>query len=215
MPGLLRSILDALVPPHEDVAIARSITEDELRRLVESRRIKEWVHVILPYQSRRVRALVRAIKFYDETAALKVLAPIAAEELMGVLEDEALSGTRKTLIVPIPSSPARLRARGYSQAARIAAAIHTAFPAGSVAFAPNILKREDRETQVRAKKSRAENIKGAFYVSKEKGSPTSFLNGVRVVLIDDVVESGSTLADARRALRAAGAHSVIGFAIAH
>jgi predicted amidophosphoribosyltransferase len=206
---LFRAILDALLPPHEDVRIASAVTAPGLAALASPRTVR-GVFAIFPYQDRRVRAMVRAIKYYGEAGVLEPLGAIAAEHLVGLLEDENLE-KRKTIIAPVPSSPARLRARGYNQAERIARAIHKHLPAGfPVEYIPNLLAREDRETQVHAHKSRSENIKGAFYaVGPER------VKDARVILIDDVVKTGATIRDATRALKAAGAKSVIAFAISH
>lgn len=211
--GLLSSILDALLPPREEVKIAATMTAPELAALVEpvTLRNARWIHAILPYRSPRVRAMVRAIKFYGATSVLAPLGAVAAEHMDALIDDRALSGARPLVMAPIPSSPARLRTRGYNQADRIARAIHARMVhQDMVAYLPTLLAREDRPTQIRATVSRAENIKGAFSVSDP-----ARIRGADIILIDDVAETGSTLKDARRALLTAGAHDVMGFAIAH
>lgn len=208
-----RAILDALLPPHDDVRIAAELGLSALAALATPRTVR-GVFAIFPYQDRHVRAMVRAVKYYGETGVLEPLGAIAAEHLVGLLEDEDLE-KRKTVVAPVPSSPARLRARGYNQAERIARAIHAHLPEGfPIEYVPNLLSREERKTQVHTDKSRADNIKGAFYVP-QSGHRMSIVDGARVILIDDVVKTGATIKDATRALKAAGAKSVIAFAIAH
>jgi predicted amidophosphoribosyltransferase len=209
----LRSILDALLPPHDDARIAAAITATDLATLAAPRTVR-GTFAVFPYQDRRIRAMVRAIKYYGETGVLEPLGAVAAEHLVALLDDEGLE-KRKTLLCPIPSSPARLRKRGYNQAERIARAIHAHLPADStIEYVPNLLAREDRETQVHAHKSRADNIRGAFYVPSGTSIYDS-VRGSRIILIDDVIKTGATIRDATRALKAAGAKSVIAFAIAH
>jgi predicted amidophosphoribosyltransferase len=211
--NLLRSILDALLPPHDDARIAAAITAPGLAVLADPRTVRGTI-TVFPYQNRTIRAMVRAIKYYGETGVLEPLGATAAEHLVALLDDEDLE-KRKTLMCPIPSSPARLRARGYNQAERIARAIHSHLPTDfPIHYVPNLLAREDRETQVHAHKTRADNIRGAFSVAKS-GHRMSTLKGVRVILIDDVIKTGATIKDAARALKAAGAKSVIAFAVAH
>lgn len=208
-----RTILDTLLPPHDDARIAAAITSRELGTLAAPRTVR-GAFTVFHYHDRRIRAMVRAIKYYGETSVLEPLGAIAAEHLVALLEDEGLE-KRRTLMVPVPSSPARLRKRGYNQAERIARAIHAHLPTDyPVEYAPNLLAREDRETQVHAQRTRADNIRGAFYV------PTGTtiyggIHGSRIILTDDVVKTGATIRDAARALKAAGASSVIAFAIAH
>ncbi len=206
-------LLDAILPQHDDVRIAAGMTTMRLAILAEPRTVRGTV-AVFPYQNRTIRAMVRAIKYYGATVVLDPLGRVAAEHLAGMLEEVDLE-KRKTFMAPIPSSPARLRKRGYNQAERIARAIHAHLPAGTtIEYAPNLLAREDRETQVRAHlhahKSRADNIKGAFFVP----DPSRVI-GARVILIDDVIKTGATITDAARALKAAGAKEVIPFAIAH
>jgi len=58
---------------------------------------------------------------------------------------------------------------------------------------------------------RAANVRAAFAV---RASAVAQINGREVILVDDVVTTGATLAAATRALLAAGATSVTGVAIA-
>lgn len=211
--NLFRTILDAIIPPHDDARIASAITTSDLAALAIPRTARS-VFAIFPYQDRRVRAMVRAIKFYGETDVLEPLGTIAAEHLVGILEDEDLE-KRRTIMAPIPASPARQRKRGYNQAERIARAIHAHLPSDfPIEYVPNLLAREDRETQVRTTVSRTDNVRGAFYLPT--GSTIyGTVRGSRIILIDDVVKTGATIKDATRALKAAGVKSVIAFAIAH
>lgn len=207
----LKKLLDTLVPPHPAARVAAGITEATLMRL-RAPRVAHGAHALFPYHDPTVRAMVQAIKFYGETRVLEPLGAIAAEELEALLEDRGLT-RRATVVAPIPSSPARLRKRGYNQAERIARAIYEHLPSRDTStYAPTLLAREDRTTQVRAQKSRAENIRGAFYVPN---AARPAIGGARVILIDDVVKTGATLRDATRALKDAGAAEVIPFAIAY
>jgi predicted amidophosphoribosyltransferase len=209
---LFSRFLDAVLPPHEDVRRARAVSPRELNGLLCPHAASAaWICALFPYRDPRIRALVRAVKYHGETRALAPAASIMGEYILETLsEKRLLSGWEIPLLVPMPAAPRRLRQRGYNQAERIARA---ALPAiGSAAeFSPRALAREDRESQVSMERSRrSENIRNAFYVPD-----VSLVSGKSVVLVDDVVESGSTFSDARRALRRAGAQGVIGIALAH
>jgi ComF family protein len=60
-------------------------------------------------------------------------------------------------------------------------------------------------------RERKANVAGAFAVRR---GARRRIAGARVLLVDDVVTTGATLAAAARALRSAGAASVVGFAVA-
>ncbi|WP_449066250.1 ComF family protein, partial [Planomonospora algeriensis] len=63
---------------------------------------------------------------------------------------------------------------------------------------------------------RAENLSSAFRLAPgANGSPAALLEGGRViVLVDDVVTTGATLAEAARTLRAAGAEPGVAVTVA-
>ena len=141
MMRLLKAVFDALIPPHQDAATAASLTEDDLRTRVAVCETRGAI-AMFPYRDPKIRSAVRAIKFYGETGVLAPLGAVAAEHLDSILEDTALDGGRKTLLVPIPSSPTRLRRRGYNQADRIARAIYTRLAHHeAIEYAPQALAR--------------------------------------------------------------------------
>jgi ComF family protein len=118
------------------------------------------------------------------------------------------------LIVPVPLHPARQRERGYNQADLLARAL------GGMIDVPVATKglRRVRHTQPQVNlnaSERGENVQGAFiYQVSEKGSGDVAVNGRRVLVIDDVCTTGSTLEACSLALKAAGASNVWGFTLA-
>lgn len=105
-----------------------------------------------------------------------------------------------TIIVPAPTASSRIRARGYDQAAELAKAV-----AGLMALpSAGLLWRLGTQRQVGANKlRRRQQMAGAFYVRDAKR-----VRGRHIILIDDVITTGSTLESAAQALLAAGATSV-------
>jgi predicted amidophosphoribosyltransferase len=109
----------------------------------------------------------------------------------------------------VPGAPARIRARGFDQAGLIA----DVFRDACVPWARplDVLIRHDSpQAQVALKPGplRAANVSGAFSIRPNAIVPPSIL------LVDDVFTTGSTMHEAARVLRAAGAHEVFGFALA-
>lgn len=208
----LLSILDAFLPPKDDAKRASRITEAELQALFHPRLAKEaWIISLFPYSNPSVRALIRGVKFYGVTAPLHAVGAIAGECILEYISDKkSFAGWNTPLLIPIPSSEKRLRERGYNQAERFASALLPTLME-AVEFAPEILKRKERESQTRVPRAeREKNAAGAFFVVNP-----ALVSRRHVILIDDVVESAGTMNDARRALLSAGAADVFGVAIAH
>ncbi len=205
-------ILDAIIPPSRDVALTKSLSLDDLARLLHPRAHPDfpWITTLFPYAHPKIRALIRSIKYGNEQDAVLLVGKIAADEILSLLEEKQLfSGWEKPSLVPVPSSPERMRLRGYNQAARIAIAISNDIE--GMRYEPTLLTREERQSQVRLPNDkRRTNIRGAFRATGHQK-----VRGKHIVLLDDVAESGYTLDDARRALVEAGAADVIAVALAH
>jgi predicted amidophosphoribosyltransferase len=150
------------------------------------------------------RQMVHHLKY----GGLPWLAQTVAETI-----DRLVSHPGRGFLVPIPLGGRRLRQRGYNQAAEIARALGALW---SLPVAEGVLWRH-RETRTQTKltpEERAENVRGAFeaaappHVRRDGGGEGE--EGVRrgrlpsVILIDDVLTTGATLAAAAAALVDAG-----------
>lgn len=116
---------------------------------------------------------------------------------------------RYDLITWVPLSRARLRQRGYDQAMLLASA--AALELDDVA-AETLCKVRDTEAQSGLGKndaSRRANVLSAYQVTDP-----ALVEGRRVLLIDDIVTTGSTLSECARVLRTAGAADVVCAALA-
>lgn len=116
---------------------------------------------------------------------------------------------RYDLITWVPLSRARLRQRGYDQAMLLASA--AALALDDVA-AETLCKVRDTEAQSGLGKndaSRRANVLSAYQVTDP-----ALVEGRRVLLIDDIVTTGSTLSECARVLRIAGATDVVCAALA-
>ncbi len=108
-------------------------------------------------------------------------------------------------VVPVPLHPARRRERGYNQAEVLAQCLcKAAGRAGNRPVLAGVLRRvRYTGTQTRlGGKGRGRNLEGAFRAD------TKQLQGLRVLLVDDVCTTGSTLSHCREVLLEAGAARV-------
>jgi len=142
--------------------------------------------------------LVQAFKFRSELA----LAPYFGE----LVAQRAATSQRVDFLVPVPLSAARLRERGFNQALEIARAVAAAT---QTRLAPELCERTT-DTQAQfdlPMEERAKNVRGAFRAS-------GFLSGARVAIIDDVMTTGSTVAEIAATLKHAGAAFVANWVLA-
>lgn len=145
--------------------------------------------------------LVRALKFGRWWAL--------AERMGRALEPAArrLAGAGPALLVPVPLAPARLRERGFNQAELLADGLAAAT---GWARRPLLRRRPGGRRQARlGRGERARNVQGRFRAAGQVAGETP------VVLVDDVLTTGSTAAACCAALAGAGATVAGAVAFAH
>jgi ComF family protein len=148
-----------------------------------------------------LRRALQRLKYGGSGSIAEPLAGAAAPAL------EALTRVCGPLpLVPVPVHVARLRQRGYNQAALLAEAL------GSKTRLPVLDILERRRSTARqhglGKAARLHNLQGAFALRAGVRSPPM------VILVDDILTTSATLESCARVLCQAGAAAVYGFAIA-
>lgn len=146
-------------------------------------------------------------KLRDAVLRTKVLAGEGLADLLGRLLAEcrgrAVLDAGIDLVAPVPLHWWRKWTRGYNQAEAVARELAAGLRAP---FAPKLLRRV-RWTPQQAqptREARRENVRGAFRAVR--GARVA---GKAVLLVDDVMTTGSTLGEAARTLRGAGAGRVV------
>ncbi|HSJ13439.1 MAG TPA: double zinc ribbon domain-containing protein [Longimicrobiales bacterium] len=126
------------------------------------------------------------------------LAPVLAER-MPALACEADARHAPQFCVPVPTSPRRLRERGYNQAELLARAYAAA---NGVPCVSALQRSSGQRTQTTLQPlARRANVAGAF----TPAVAIAGLSGAHIALIDDVLTTGATAGECARALAAAGA----------
>ena len=155
---------------------------------------------------RYVEPVVSAIHRFKYGSAPELSGPLARLAARG---SDLLGIEPGDVWVPVPLHPLRLAERGYNQSALLARELSRA--AGGKLDARRLCRLRHTEQQAkRGRRGRSENVAGAFAVRRK----ASFAPA-RVVLVDDVVTTGATLAACIRALCAAGDQVVGCVSVAH
>jgi ComF family protein len=156
-----------------------------------------------PYAQPIVRRLIHDLKYEGWTCAAKPLGVLARR--WAAKSGAAFCG-EDAVLVPVPLSERKARARGFNQAAFLSEAL--AWALGLRQADRVLVRRRETSPQV-SSEDRVRNVAGAFAARLPEG-----WRGRTFVLVDDVWTTGSTMRECAQALRAAGASDVRGFALA-
>ena len=152
------------------------------------------------------RALVRAVLLL-KFQRIEPLGAWFAARMAEVVERES-ELLHADVVVPVPLHRVREKERGYNQAELLAKPLakRLKLPRQSALL---MRTRPRPDKQVLSLDERWESVRGAFATR-----PGSQVDKRRVLLVDDVLTTGATLDACARALREAGARSVIGLTVA-
>ncbi|PSK97122.1 putative amidophosphoribosyltransferase [Murinocardiopsis flavida] len=159
-----------------------------------------------PY-SGRDRSVLLAFK---EQQRRGLAAPLGRSLAAAVTAASRAGPGSPLLLVPVPPRPSGVRRRGYDPVLLLAGAAARALTARArparVHAALRPVRRVADQVGLRRDERRA-NLAGAFAVPRRAVRPLhGRAAGRTVVLVDDVLTTGASLAEAARALRAAGVH---------
>jgi competence protein ComFC len=144
-----------------------------------------------------LKETLAAFKFRGDYIIVSAFSDFIKEKLKG-MEGEGI------LFVPIPLSEERLFERGFNQAEAIIA---------EAGFSPtHLLTRIHTEKQ--SKKTRSDRIHLSQVFRMASDMEGEAIKGKRIILIDDIYTTGSTLRHAARVLKQAGAGEVFSFTLA-
>jgi ComF family protein len=156
-----------------------------------------------PYEG-VLRELILKMKHHSGEVLAELLGELWAEKLARRL------GTPVDAVVPIPLHWWRRMGRGYNQSATLARAVarrlHTPLQTGWLCRSRNT----PRQTYLMSPDARRENVRGAFRLGSRAD-----VRGKTILLVDDVMTTGSTASEAARPMRSAGAGHIMVAVLGH
>ncbi len=183
----------------ERVARTETIIQTIEEKFLADRALDKIDSIFLFDQDPRVRMAIHLLKYSGAEKIAVKLGFLIADK---IVDDEKLSMSET--IAPVPLHAARKRERGYNQSELIANEISLVL---KLRQEPNLLKRV-RQTQTQTHldpEGRRKNISGAFVVGREH---LTDVRGRKILLVDDVITTGSTIKECARVLKENGASEV-------
>ena len=128
---------------------------------------------------------------------------VYGELMTAALEDSGLEGD---IVTWVPLSRSRLRRRGYDQARLLAEEVAAGMDLPCDALLRKTVNNPAQSGRASAAERR-QNVKGVYEVTENP-------EGLRIILVDDLVTTGATLSEAAGELLGAGAEAVVGLTLA-
>jgi ComF family protein len=157
------------------------------------------------YYDNRLKKIIKEIKYRRVKQGLKELLLLINHEPLKKLKTII---TKNTYLQPIPLYSTKEKERGFNQAELIVYRLSRLLNIPTI----HLLKRVRptvAQAQLESKKERVENIRQAFQVVNKEDNKEK-----NIILIDDVVTTGSTVKEAAKTLKKAGVSRVDVFTLA-
>lgn len=164
------------------------------------------LYFALPYQNLLVKKLIQKFKYKPFIKELaKPLASLIITHFRLLDNKPNLSNF---ILIPIPLNEKRLKWRGFNQATEISKELSKILEIPLVLNC--LLKIKETLPQVGLiAEARKENVRGTFSCRNQKE-----ILGKKILLVDDIYTTGSTMEEAARVLKKSGAREIWGTVVA-
>lgn len=164
------------------------------------------------YENQSVRDALTHFKYNGNHALAETLADFIVASVKKRAQAHYAHIPARAALIAIPLHPRKKRVRGFNQSELLAD--HVArelqlplLPLGTLVR----VKNTSQQAKAGGRNQRIKNVEGAFIANPEY---VNVIQNRTIILVDDIATTGSTLNDAARALKKAGAMHVWGLVVA-
>ncbi len=228
MKDLIYKIIDWLLPQNPQVKFLEQLGPDGLFQKLP--RSENWdldlnktggieAKAIFNYRHSLCRQAIWEIKFRGNQKLILDFSTLLYEFILEEISElQTFKNYSEIILLPIPSSSKRRRERGFNQCELIVNELikedkrrnQNNFTANNKLLIKNTYTNKQSRTHGRS--ARLNNVINTMQTNNR------FITGDKktlYILIDDVITTGATMAEAVRVLKQAGVKNIIGFALAH
>jgi len=210
---LIDFVLDLIIPRDTEVTKIENMSETEILNNIplanETKNSK--YRALFQYKNKLSRKAIWAIKYNKNQKIVSKFSNLLYEFILeNITDDMVFSNFYNPIFIPIPMHTKNLKERGYNQSEMIVKEILKIDKNFNGSFnALTKIKETPHQSTLKNKSERLRNLKGCFFADTEK------VKNRNIILIDDVITTGTTMEEAAKTLREAGAKKIIGFSLAH
>ena len=163
--------------------------------------------VFIYHYNNELKKIIKKIKYRLVREGLKELLQISSKQTFDKL-NVIIKLYKGIFLVPVPLYKKRFLKRGFNQAEEISFYLQKYF---NIPVKHCLIRKRNTKSQARIKslKKRFLNLKGAFSIKRKLD-----VKNKTIILVDDIVTSGSTIREATGVLKRNGALKVFVFALA-
>lgn len=208
-------ILNLILPENTEILEIENMSEtDILNNIPLALEIKNSKYkALFQYKNKLSRKAIGAIKYGKNKKIIEKFSNLLYEFIIENIADEmSFSSFDNPLLIPIPMHKNNLKERGYNQSELIVKKIFEIDQGKNFDISLDTLvkiRQTPHQSELKNKTDRLKNLKNCFRIENQGAKDRN------IILIDDVITTGTTMSEATKVLKDSGAKKVMGFSITH